>query len=124
MHFFGLGYSRDQAADLVRVSGARGSTAQTYGTTVAEYSPGVRSYVGDLNDALQDGRDDLGLCFGIIGGIVVALLLAVVLAVLILRKRDVTRQDASVWLREHRRGVTGTLILLLGTALIGFVSLH
>ncbi|MCJ7549173.1 MAG: tetrathionate reductase family octaheme c-type cytochrome, partial [Anaerolineae bacterium] len=128
LDFVALGYSEDQAADLVRADGAQGSAqgsaAPTYGTTAAEYSPEARAYAGNLADRLQEGRDDLGLWFGIIGGLVIALLLAVVLAVLILRKRDVTRQDARDWVRGHRRGVTGTVVLLVGTALIGFVSLH
>ena len=128
LDFVALGYSEDQAADLVRADGAQGSAqgsaAPTYGTTAAEYSPEARTYVGDLAAKLQEGRDDLGLWFSIVGGIVAGLVLAVALAVLLLRSRDVTRQDARDWLRGHRRGVTGTLVLLVGTALIGFVSLH
>lgn len=124
LDFVALGYSEEQAADLVSASGAQGSTAAIHSTTVAEYSPEARAYVGDLDDRLQERNADLGLWLGIIGGIVVGLVLAVVLAALLLRSRDVTRQDARGWLREHRRGAIATLVLLGGTALIGFVSLH
>jgi nitrate/TMAO reductase-like tetraheme cytochrome c subunit len=124
LDFAALGYAEVRATDLFRAAPSDTPDAPPESRTTPQYRIEGRAYVGELDQALAERRQSLNLSLGIIGGIVGGFLLAILLAALVLRNRSVTRKGAVGWLREHRRGTATMVLLVLGSALVGWVSLH
>ncbi len=124
LDFVSLGYSEIRAADLVRSAPIGRTPEPSYPAQGSYDSSDARAYVGGLEEALGQRKHDLNVALGIMGGVAAGIVLALIVVILVLRSRGVTITSARGWLQHHRGGVTAMVVLIAGSALVGFVSIH
>lgn len=126
LDFPALGYADDRAAGLMRVSSSAASASQQpFGDAAV-----AQQLLEDKNFALTQENDELSddksrnLVLGILAGILVGLVFAIALMILVLRRRGITNKRVFTWLTQRRTSIFGLAVLVLGSAIVGFLAIH
>ncbi|TFG72435.1 MAG: hypothetical protein E4H27_02625, partial [Anaerolineales bacterium] len=126
LDFIELGYAEDRAAGLVRVgSSAASATRLPFGdATAIQMHLQELSYALTLENSELSSENSRNLVFGILAGILAGLLIAAVVTTLVMRNRKVTLKQIYSWLTQRRATVFGLVILVFGSAVVGFLAIH
>ena len=126
LDFTQLGYDDDRASSLLRVASTTDpGPRQPFGDAAeVELHLQEQPYALTLKNAELASQKSRNLVVGILAGILVSLIIIAGALTVVMRRRKLTVKEVYTWLSQRRVTVYGIAILVVGSAIVGFLAIH